>query len=211
MVPDLLLRLKMPAKRLIIQTDGLSRNAMTGRLVRLLALALATGFAIPAAAAAQGQPQPGSSSQPQSQSQSSPAQPASAAQTASELERVKALLNRAPVLKLDDQQLRFYVEVVAKQPSIADMIGTYDLMNGPTKRGAPFTHQEFLNMVTPQELYGSGGIKAHELLQFAVTNWLGQQIIKRAIEDLKNARTEREVQEIRARIDRELAALRGGG
>jgi hypothetical protein len=184
---------------------------MTGRLARLLAFALATGFAIPAAEAAQEQSQPGSSSQPQSQSPSSTAQPASAAQTTAELERVKALLNRAPALKLDDQQLRFYIEVVAKQPSIADMIGTYDLMNGPTKRGAPFTHQEFLNMVTPQELYGSGGIKAHELLQFAVTNWLGQQIIKRAIEDLKNARTDREVQEIRARIDRELAALRGGG
>ena len=184
---------------------------MTGRLARRVAFALATGFAIPAAAAAQDQPPPPSASQPQSQAQSSSSQPASAAQTAAELERVKALLNRAPVLKLDDQQLRFYVEVVAKQPSIADMIGSYDLMNGPTKRGAPMTHQEFLNMVTPQELYGSGGIKAHELLQFAVTNWLGQQILKRAIEDLKNARTEREVQEIRARIDRELAALRGGG
>jgi hypothetical protein len=183
---------------------------MTGRLGRLLACALALGLAVPAESAAQDQPQPASSSQPPAQTQSSTA-PAAAAQAVTELERVKAQLNRAPMLKLDDQQLRFYVEVVAKQPSIADLIGSYDLINGPTKRGAPMTHQEFLNMVTPKELYGSGGIKAHELLQFAVTNWLGQQIIKRAIEDLKNARTESEVREIRARIDRELAALRRGG
>ena len=43
-VPDLLLRLKMAAKRLMIQTEGLLRKAMTGRLARLLAFALATGF-----------------------------------------------------------------------------------------------------------------------------------------------------------------------
>jgi len=193
---------------------------MTGRLGEFFVFALVMGLAVPAVATAQGQSQPASSSQSQSQpaqpaqppsAAPQPAQPPSAAQAVSELERVKAQLNRAPGLKLDDQQLRFYVEVVAKQPSIADLIGSYDLINGPTRRGAPMTHQEFLNMVTPKELYGSGGIKAHELLQFAVTNWLGQQIIKRALEDLRNARTEREVQEIRTRIDRELAALRGGG
>ena len=147
---------------------------------------------------------------PAQSSQSSTAAPG-AAQATSDLERVKALLNRGPALKLDDQQLRFYIEVVAKQPSIADIIGTYDLINGPTKGGNPMTHQEFLNMVTPKEMYGSQGIKPGELLQFALTNWLAQQAIKRAIEDIKNAKTEREVQEIRARIDRELAALRGGG
>lgn len=173
----------------------------------LVGIALAVTLAMPGAAAAQDQAPPASSSQPAQTSSPPPA----AAQVASDLERVKAQLNRAPVLKLDEGQLRFYVEVIAKQPSIADMIGSYDLMNGPTKRGAPMTHQEFLNMVTPKELYGSGGIKAGELLQFALTNWLGQQVIKRAMEDLRNARTEREVQEIRARIERELAALRGGG
>ncbi len=173
---------------------------------RLLGSALAVSLMMPALSAAEQQTP---ASAPQS-TQPAPAVP-SAAQVTSDLERVKAQLNRAPGLRLEDDQLRFYVEVVAKQPSIADVIGGYDLMNGPTRRGAAMTHQEFLNMVTPKELYGSGGIKATELLQFAVTNWLGQQVIKRALEDLKNARTEREVQEIRSRIDRELAALKGGG
>jgi hypothetical protein len=63
-------------------------------------------------------------------------------------------------------------------------------------------------MVTPRDLYSSAGIKPTEMLQMAVTNWLGQTLIKNAIEEMLKARTERERDEIRARIDRELAALR---
>jgi len=66
-------------------------------------------------------------------------------------------------------------------------------------------------MVTPKEMNSSGGITAMETLQFAFTNWLGQSLVKKAIEDLRNAKSEREVQEIRDRIDRELAALRPPG
>jgi len=42
-----------------------------------------------------------------------------------------------------------------------------------------------------------------------VTNWLGQTLLKKAFEQLRNAKDEREAQEIRDRINRELAALRG--
>jgi hypothetical protein len=184
------------------------RKGMTGRLGQLLASAIVASIAVPGAALAQDRP-----AQPPAPSSSQSPPPAAAQPSAqsTDLERVKAQLNRPPALKLDDDQLRFYVEVVARQPSIADLIGSYDLINGATRGGAVMTHQEFLNMVTPREFYGSGGIKSYELLQFALTNWLGQQVIKRALEDLRNARTEREVQEIRQRIDRELAALKGGG
>ena len=178
---------------------------MTGRIGKFVAYACAIVVTIagPGAANAQEQPPPAAPSQ-------SPSTQPTASPSTTDLERVKAQLQRPPTLKFDEDPLRFYVEVVAKQPSIADLIGTYDLINGATKGGAVMTHQEFLNMVTPRDFYGSGGIKSYELLQFALTNWLGQQVIKRAIEDIRNARTEREVQEIRQRIDRELAALKGG-
>ena len=65
-------------------------------------------------------------------------------------------------------------------------------------------------MVTPRDFYSSAGIKPTEMLQMAVTNWLGQTLIKQAIEDMLRARSERERDEIRARIDRELAALMAG-
>lgn len=142
---------------------------------------------------------------------SSDAQPAPAANAAADsavqLDQIKTALGRPPALKLDDQQLRFYIQVVAKQPRFADYVKGYDFINGPTKGGNPMSHSEFVNMVTPKELHSSAGITASEMLQGAFTNWMGQKLIKRALDDIKNAHSDKEVQEIRDRIDRELAAL----
>jgi hypothetical protein len=128
--------------------------------------------------------------------------------TNADLDRIRKALDSSPSLKIDDTQLRFYVQILAKERSFADYVKGYDLRNGPTKGGNPMTHQEFLALVTPKEFYSSGGITAWEQLQFAVTNWLGQTLVKKAIEDLQGAKSEREIDEIRARIDRELSALR---
>ena len=124
------------------------------------------------------------------------------------LERVRRSLSRDPTIKLDDFRLRFYVEIVAKWPTFQEYVGKSDLRNGPTPY-AGMTHQDFLNHVTPRELYGSGGIKATELLQFSIVNWLGQSLAKKAIESFRNARDESELRSIRQRIEQELAALRG--
>ncbi|MEZ5316739.1 MAG: hypothetical protein R2752_05005 [Vicinamibacterales bacterium] len=127
------------------------------------------------------------------------------------LERIREGLEKMPNAVFTDGKLRFYAFVAVKQPTIDRFLENYDLVNGPTRGGNPMSHQEFLNMVTPKELYGSGGIKGYEMLQFALVNWLGQKVISKGLEAIKNARDEREVKEIRDRIDRELAALRGGG
>jgi hypothetical protein len=126
-----------------------------------------------------------------------------------QLDRVRRALSQEHGLNLDDQQLRFYLEIVGKQPTFAEYAKGYDFVNGPTKRGDPMSHKEFLALVTPKEMNSSAGITAMETLQFAVTNALGQTLIRKALDDLKNARNEREVEEIRQRINRELAALRG--
>ena len=134
--------------------------------------------------------------------------------TTAELSQIRLALSQPAVLKLDERQLRFYLEVMARQPvrfSVQDFFKGYDLVNGPVKRGSPMSHQEFVSMVTPKELYSSAGITAIESLQFALTNWLSQSLLKKALEDVREAKTDREVQEIRERIDRELEALRGGG
>jgi hypothetical protein len=128
--------------------------------------------------------------------------------TEADLDRIRKALDSSPSLKIDDSQLRFYVQILAKERSFAEYVKGYDLRNGPTKGGNPMSHAEFLAMVTPKEFYSSGGITAWEQLQFAVTNWLGQSLVKKAIEDLQQAKDEREVDEIRARIERELSALR---
>jgi len=146
---------------------------------------------------------------------SAQARPTPAAQTdggspvsEADLNRIRKALDTAPTLNLDENQLRYYVRILARRPTFTDFMKDYDFKNGPTRRGNPMTHQEFLAMVTPKEMNSSGGITAMETLQFAFTNWLAQTLVKKAVEDLRNASSEREVQEIRNRIDRELAVLR---
>jgi len=126
------------------------------------------------------------------------------------LDRIRELASRPSTLRIDDGQLRIYVEVIASWPRFDEMVKGYDLVNGPTRRGNPMTHQEFLNMVTPKELYSTAGIMPLDMLQFALTNWLIKAVIEKGVEDMKNAKTKAEVDEIRARIDRELAAIKGG-
>ena len=173
------------------------------RLTRLVTATLVVGLS-PALAGAQTQqsdPPPA-----QQQNQPPPPNPISSAS----IDRIQALVNKPARLVIDEGKLRIYVEVIAKWPSFAEMAKGYDLRNGPTPRGNPMTHAEFLSMVTPKEMYSSAGIRPTEVLQMAVVNWLGQAIIKRGLEALRNAKDDREIADIRARIDRELAALKGG-
>lgn len=123
--------------------------------------------------------------------------------------RIRRAVNSQPAVNLDERQIAFYVEILAKQPRFAEFVKGYDFVNGPTRRGNPMTHQEYLNMVTPKMMQSSVGITALETLQFAMTNWLGQALIKKALEDVKQARSEQELQAIRDRINRELDAITG--
>jgi hypothetical protein len=127
------------------------------------------------------------------------------------LEKIRQALEKPPALGLDEEKLKFYILVYAKQPTFATFLGKFDLKNGPVPR-AGMTHSEFLKQVTPKELYAtSGGISPMESLQAAVTNMLAQEIIKRGLRDISEAKSQREIQTIRDRIDRELAALAGKG
>jgi len=125
------------------------------------------------------------------------------------LDRIREAVTRPPELKIDNGQLRIYVEVIGKWPRFDELVKGYDLMNGPVARGNPMSHAEFLNMVTPRELHSSGGIKPTEILTMALVNWAGKAVITKGLEAISNAKSQREIDEIRARIDRELAALRG--
>ena len=124
------------------------------------------------------------------------------------LERIREAISKPPEIKIDNGQLRIYVEVIAKWPRFDELVKGYDLMNGPVARGNPMSHAEFLNMVTPRELHSSGGIKPTEILTMALVNWAGKAVISKGLEAISNAKSQREIDEIRARIDRELAALR---
>ena len=65
-------------------------------------------------------------------------------------------------------------------------------------------------MVTPKEMYGSGGISAPEVLTMALVNYFGKKAIEKGLKEIGQTRDQKKIAEIRARIDAELAALRGG-
>jgi hypothetical protein len=145
----------------------------------------------------------------QSDTAAPPAQAPELPLTSAQIDKIQRALRQPPGLKLDEQQLRFYLEIVAKQPTFAEYARGYDFLNGPTRGGNPMSHQEFLQLVTPKEMYSSAGITATDQVQWALTNFVAQSLIRRALEQLKQAKTQREIQEIRDRIDRELDALTG--
>jgi len=167
--------------------------------------ALTAALACASAASAQtGQQQTPPPSTPSSQTATTQPQPTIS------LDHIKTALSHPSPFKLAGDGLTFHLEIIARQPNFWSFVGSYDLRNGPVKK-APLTGQEYLNMVRPQLLYSSAGITAPELLQFAATNAAAQALIKKAVQDIRDARTQAEVDAIRARIDRELRALRGGG
>ena len=75
---------------------------------------------------------------------------------------------------------------------------------------APVTNSEFLAMSTPRaytELIGSTSGASFAIFQAALMNAGAQALIRKGMQEIREARNEREVRLIRERIERELAAL----
>jgi hypothetical protein len=124
-----------------------------------------------------------------------------------ELDRIRQAVNREPVFKLNESQVRFYLQVIAPKPDFSDFVKGQDLQHGVVA-GAPMTHREFLEMVTPKELYSAAGIRPGEALQMAITGLVGQMLVRRAFESITDSWRARQIRELNERIDRELAAIR---
>jgi hypothetical protein len=140
-------------------------------------------------------------------------QPATSPDDATDLpvdvNRIRKRLETPSPFRVDESRVKFHVEVVAKQYTFKDYLGDRSLRGNVP--GSQMTHQEFLDMVNPKYLNSSAGFTATDTLQAALFNWAVGNAVKKGVQALKNARNESEVRAIRAQIDRELAALRGGG
>jgi hypothetical protein len=138
-----------------------------------------------------------------------PAEPTAQA----DLDRVKEALQAPPTVRFDphilDAEVRFYAIAHGKSVTFEDLVGTFDLMNGPVLY-ANMTHEEFMAMSQPPAL--SRHITFGDVTKFAALQ-LGfeaaEKLILKGIEAIRNAKSEHEVQAIRAQIDKELAALSG--
>jgi hypothetical protein len=175
-----------------------------------------------AQAAPEQSPSQAASTQASSQTPVNATQPPSSSQgtvplTPEQLEQIRRAIQQPSVLgslsrtPSQEDLPTFRAETVAPQVDFHSRLEEFmkgDLRNGPV-RNATMTHQEFLAMVTPRELYGSGGISPMELLQGALVNWAVHAGVKQ-IQEWRAAREAAQIAAIRERINRELAALRGG-
>ena len=140
-----------------------------------------------------------------------PAIPKASAQTPSvtfDLDRIREALARESAFRIEDGQLRFFVEVVGHWPTFAEYTQGYDLLHGPTGYGNPMSHAEFVAMSTPRDLYSSAGIKPAEIVTMAAVNVVGQWALRKAITKWATSRKDKELRDIQAMIDAELAALK---
>lgn len=139
-----------------------------------------------------------------------PKEQAAAKKSPDDLERIREAVQSEPAIRIREGQVQFYVRIVAPQITFEDYARNRDLKNAPVP-GTGMTHADFLSMVTPKEVYGSGGIRAGEALQMAVTGMLGQMLVKKAFNSVTDYWRARELREINERIDAELAAIRDKG
>ena len=100
------------------------------------------------------------------------------------------------------------MEVIGNWPSFADVTKGYDFINGPTGYGNPMSHQEFVDMVTPRDMYSTAGIQPAEILTMAAVNAVGQWAIVKALTKISNSHKDKQLRDIRAQIDADLAAIK---
>ena len=125
------------------------------------------------------------------------------------LARIREAVARPTVLRIENGQLRIYVEVIGHWPSFAEVAKGYDLKAGPTGRSS-ISHNALFASAAPKELFGAPGMQGDDEMTGKVINYIGKSAIGRGLRAITRSRTDKELAEIRAQIDRELAAIKGG-
>jgi len=180
-----------------------------GRLAPIVVTIVVLCLALPVrgvAAQTTQQPPPPASTTPQATPTPTPTPP-----MPDNLDRIRAGVQRPSLINTTPGQFHIYVDILGKPPTFQELTKDYDWLNGPTGqvRNA-MSHQEFLGMVTPKEMAGSGGVSAGEILTMAAVNYVGQLLITKGVKAIADGRKDKKLTAIQAQIDRELAALRGG-
>lgn len=152
-----------------------------------------------------------------SSSSSSQAKQTAAAQTPPSelpvsLKRIKQALASPPQLKvLDPKEIRdgrpvYRVDIEADKIDIRALLGE-DIFRGPVPYGS-MTHQEFLDMVTPNSVKGYAAFSNAEGITVAATSIALKWAVLKAIDKLKQANDARAKENARKEVEEALEALR---
>jgi hypothetical protein len=121
------------------------------------------------------------------------------------LDRIQRALSKPAPIQLKEQQPVFRLEVFGKKPTLEDILGE-KFWIGPTPYGG-MTHQEFLNMVTPQLAQPYAGFTGGHLLAEIGLTYAEQWALKQALRKFQGAREAHEREAARKEVMEALEAL----
>jgi hypothetical protein len=127
------------------------------------------------------------------------------------LERIQKALSKPPTIRIiqtetpDGRQL-YRVDVEAEKLDIQKILGK-DQLRGTASYGG-MTHQEFLNLVTPEAVRGYAPYSNAEGMVIAATSIALQWAVLKAIDKFKEASSERAREQARKEVQDALDALR---
>lgn len=127
------------------------------------------------------------------------------------LERIKRALANPPAIRLLEPQGRsgrpvYRVDIEGEKIDIQALLGK-DFVRGPVPYGG-MTHQEFLNLVTPDYARGYAGFSNAEGLTVAATSIALQWALLKAIDKFKEAADARAKESARKEVEEALEALK---
>lgn len=138
--------------------------------------------------------------------------PAPQTQLPVDLTKIRERVLRPKTFTLFDQDtMRIYVNTVAPFPKFMDIVGDFNLRTGGVPHSG-MTHQEFVRSTRPKEMYSSAGFTVSDMLKLAFlssTEGKAFELLRKGAVALRTAKTEAERKAIQARIEKELAALKG--
>lgn len=123
-----------------------------------------------------------------------------------DLDKIQRALQRPPALKIETSRSIFRIEIFGRKPTIEDILGK-DYMRGPVPAGAP-THQEFLNLVTPQDVQGYAAFSNKQGFTVAATSLALQWALQKAVQKFTEAKEDRAREAARKEVEEALAELR---
>lgn len=122
------------------------------------------------------------------------------------LDRIQKALAKTPVLRFDERDRPvFRVQIFGDRPTIEDILGP-DFAKGPVPHGS-LTHDEFLKMVTPEDVQGYAAFSNKEGMTVATTSFLLQWTLQKAIQQFRETRDERARAAARQEVLQALEAL----
>jgi hypothetical protein len=129
-----------------------------------------------------------------------------------DVDKIQRRLARPPAIVVTNPDMEngmptFRVQVNAEKLTIEQILGP-DYLRGPAPMAAAMSHQEFLNMVTPNEFKGMSGFSNGEAATIVLTSLALQWAVKTAIEAFHKAQDARQKEAARKEVAEALEALR---